>query len=112
MAARKWGEAMPVISVMYPSANGATFDESYYMQSHIKLVRERWGPMGLSDITVLRGVPGPDGAAPTYSMSALLTFATMDQFKAAAAKHGKEIFADIPKFSTAQPLVQFNETVG
>lgn len=102
---------MPVISVMYPSADGATFDETYYMQTHMKLVRERWGSMGLRHATVLRGVKGPDGAAPTYSTMALLDFESLEQFKAAAAAHGKEIFADIPNFTTAQPVVQFNEGV-
>ncbi len=103
---------MPVIAVMYPSEGGASFDEHYYMQSHIALVRQKWGPLGLSDVKVMRGVPGPDGAAPTYMMTALLTFGSMDQFKGAAAQHGKEIFADIPNFTAAKPVIQFNEAVG
>ena len=40
---------MPVIAVMYPSAGGATFDESYYTNSHLALVRTHWPGMGLSD---------------------------------------------------------------
>jgi uncharacterized protein (TIGR02118 family) len=103
---------MPVIAVMYPSAGGASFDEGYYMRTHIPLVRRLWETLGLSNVSVMRGVPGPDGAAPTYTMVALLTFGSMDQFKAAAAQHGKEIFADIPNFSSASPVIQFNETVG
>ncbi len=102
---------MPVIAVMYPSAGGATFDESYYTNSHMALVRRHWVGMGLSDVKLMRGVPGPDGSAPTYMMTALLTFASMDAFKAAAAAHGKEIFADIPNFTSAQPVVQFNEAL-
>ena len=103
---------MPVIAVMYPSAVGASFDEDYYMQTHMPLVRRLWEPLGLTDATVLRGIPGPDGAAPTYMMTALLTFGSIDQFKGAAAQHGKEIFADIPNFTAAAPVIQFNETVG
>ena len=102
---------MPVIAVMYPSADGATFDESYYMQTHIPLVRQRWEQLGLTNVAVMRGVPGPDGARPVYTMVALLTFATMDQFQAAAAQHGREIFADIPNFTSASPVIQFNEPV-
>ena len=103
---------MPVIAVMYPSAGDARFDESYYMQTHMPLVRRHWEGMGLSDVRIMRGVPGPDGVAPTYMMTALLTFGSMDEFKAAAAKHAKEIFADIPNFTDAKPVVQFNEPVG
>ena len=103
---------MPVIAVMYPSAGGTTFDETYYLQTHMPLVHRHWDAMGLSGVTLMRGVPGPDGAAPAYVMTALLTFASMDAFKTAAAAHGKEIFADIPNFTSAQPVVQFNETLG
>lgn len=102
---------MLIITVMYPSTGGARFDENYYMQSHIPLVQQRWGSLGLSDVMVLRGVPGPDGAVPTYSMIAVLTFGSMDQFKDAEAKHGEEIFADISKFTDAKPVLQFNDSV-
>lgn len=101
---------MPVLAVMYPSAD-SSFDHGYYMQVHIPLVRRLWEPMGLEAVTVMRGVTGPEGTAPTYSVIALLTFGSMQQFKSAAAQHGKEIFADIPKFSSASPVIQFNEPV-
>ncbi len=100
---------MPVIAVLYPSANGATFDHDYYMASHTPLVRRLWSPLGLQELTVMRGIPGPDGAAPAFALIAQLTFASMDAFKDAAARHGEEIFADIPKFTNATPVLQFNE---
>lgn len=103
---------MPVITVMYPSQGGSRFDENYYMQSHIPLVRQRWQSLGLNDVKILRGVPGPDGAAPTYTLLALLTFGSMDQFKDAAARHGEEIFADIPNFTDVKPVLQFNDPLG
>lgn len=105
------GSAVTVIAVMYPLAEAADFNEGYYMQTHIPLVRRLWEPLGLSDLTVLRGAPAPDGAAPAFRVIALLTFASIDQFKAAAGQHGKEIFADIPNFTRAQPTIQFSEVV-
>ena len=102
---------MPVIAVMYPSAGGASFDEGYYMQTHIPLVRRLWEKLGLTNVSVMRGVPAPDGAAPTYTTVALLTFGSMDQFESAAAQHGKEIFADIPNFTSASPVIQFSDAV-
>jgi len=102
---------MPVIAVMYPSAGGGTFDEAYYVQTHIPLVRRLWEGFGLTNVSMMRGVPGPDGAAPAYMMIALLTFESMDRFASAAGQHGKEIFADIPNFTSASPVIQFNEPV-
>ena len=102
---------MLVVMVMYPDAGSSKFDLDYYMASHIPLVRKLWSPLGLSDIQVLRGAPGPDGAGPTYTAIALLTFTSMDAFGAAAGAHGTEIFADIPHFTDATPVIQFNTPV-
>ena len=101
---------MLTVAVMYPAAD-ATFDHDYYMASHIPMVHRLWGPMGLQEVRVLRGVPAPDGAAPTYTTIALLTFTDPDAFTAAAGRHGREIFKDIPNFTTGQPVMQFNEVV-
>jgi uncharacterized protein (TIGR02118 family) len=100
---------MIVVSVMYPGGADATFDESYYLRTHIPLVRERWGGMGLSDVRLLRGAATPDGSAPPYRVTALLTFGSLSDFQAAGEAHGGEIFADIPKFTNVQPVVQINE---
>ncbi|MFL5110695.1 MAG: EthD family reductase [Microvirga sp.] len=100
---------MIVVSVMYPGGADATFDEGYYLQTHIPLVRERWRGMGLSDVRLLRGAGTPDGGAPPYRVTALLTFGSLSEFQAAAQAYGGEIFADIPKFTNVQPLVQINE---
>ncbi len=100
---------MMTVAVMYPATGGTRFDHGYYMDSHIPLVRRLWGPMGLQEVRVLRGAAAPDGAAPTYSVMALLTFADADVFAAAAGRHGREIFKDIPNFTDATPVMQFNE---
>ncbi|MDP9095696.1 MAG: EthD family reductase [Pseudomonadota bacterium] len=102
---------MPVISVMYPSDGGESFDEQYYLQTHMPLVREKWGPLGLSDTKVMRGVPGPDGSAPAFMMTALLTFGSIEQFHGAVAQHGPEVFGDVANFTAAKPMVQFNESL-
>jgi hypothetical protein len=43
---------------------------------------------------------------------ALLTFRSITDFQAAGKAHGREIFADIPKFTSVQPIVQINEDLG
>ena len=43
---------------------------------------------------------------------ALLSFSSAADFQTAAATHGTEIFADIPKFTNVSPIVQINDVVG
>ena len=103
---------MLVLSVMYPATDGAQFDVGYYMDTHIPLVRRLWSGLGLQELRVLQGHPGPDGAGPAQVMIALLTFASREAFAAAAAQHGGEIFADIANFTDIRPVLQFNAPLG
>lgn len=102
---------MTVISVFYPASPGATFAFDYYLDSHIPLVQRRWNPLGLKEVRVLRGSSAADGSAPPYLAIALLSFASLEAFQAAAAEHGPEIFADIPNFTNVQPVIQLNEAL-
>lgn len=98
---------MILVSVMYPT--GAKFDTDYYLKTHMPLVKDRWGPHGLRSAQVLRGAAKPDGSAPDYQMIALLTFGSLDDFKAAGKAHGREVFADIANFTDANAVVQIND---
>jgi uncharacterized protein (TIGR02118 family) len=102
---QKWC-VMFIVSVMYPA--GHRFDGDYYAKSHLKMVHDRWDPLGLRNLQVLHGLPGPDGSAPTYQVVAQLTFDTQAAFEAAASRHAAEIFADVPNFTEAKPMLQFN----
>lgn len=98
---------MILVSVMYPT--GPKFDADYYLKTHMPLVKDRWGPHGLKSAQVLRGAAKPDGSAPDYQMIALLTFGSLDDFKAAGKAHGREVFADIANFTDADAVVQIND---
>ena len=100
---------MILVTVMYPA--GEAFDTDYYLKTHMPLVKDRWGPLGLKSAQAIKGIAKPDGSAPDYQMTALLTFGSMDDFKAAGKAHGKEIFSDIPNFTKAQAVVQINDIV-
>lgn len=39
------------LMVSYPDSAGATFDRSYYIASHLSMVRDGFGPLGMSDVT-------------------------------------------------------------
>jgi uncharacterized protein (TIGR02118 family) len=98
---------MILVSVMYPT--GAKFDIDYYLKTHMPLVKDRWGPHGLKSAQVLRGAAKPDGSPPDYQTIALLTFGSLDDFKAAGKAHGREVFADIANFTDAKAAVQIND---
>ena len=101
---------MIVVSVMYGSE--ARFDEGYYLQTHMPLVRSRWAGL-LADTRVLRGLPGPDGSKPAYQLIAELSFASMAELQQAmGGPHAAEIAADVARFTDAQPAVQVNEVAG
>ncbi len=102
---------MVLVSVLYPNQPGSRFDERYYLDQHMPLVRRHWGPMGLSDIRLLRGTNTPDGGPAPFRVMALLTFESADALQKAAAAHGREIFGDIRNFTDVQPVAQVNEAL-
>jgi uncharacterized protein (TIGR02118 family) len=106
------GIPMILVSVMYPGGENASFDESYYLGTHIPLLRKRWTPMGLEEVHLVKGTGTLDGSPPPYRVMALLRFRSLQDFRAAAGAHGAEIFADIPKFTSVQPILQINEPLG
>jgi uncharacterized protein (TIGR02118 family) len=103
------GRNMILISVMYPQESGSTFDQAYYLEKHIPLVKARWSSMGLERVELVRGVGTPDGSAAPYAVMALLWFRSMQDFENAGKEHGGEIFADIPNFTNVNPVIQLNE---
>lgn|SRR5688500_3611557 len=100
---------MILVSVMYPGGDDSRFDMDYYLGTHMPLVRERWTPLGLHEAKVVKGVSTPDGGPAPFPVMALLTWDSAEAFKAGVAKHGEEIFGDIPRFTNTQPTVQINE---
>jgi uncharacterized protein (TIGR02118 family) len=100
---------MVLISAMYPNEPGSRFDQDYYLQKHIPLVRERWSPMGLEDLRLVRGVAAGDGSPAPYQVIALLSFRSLQDFQKAAEAHVQEILDDIANFTSVQPVIQINE---
>ncbi|MGH7154530.1 MAG: EthD family reductase [Acetobacteraceae bacterium] len=102
---------MIMVTVMYPAGENARFDMDYYMKSHVPMVGQRWNACGLREAKVLRGTGAPGGGAAPYSVMALLTFGSVQEFQRAVEQHGKEVMGDIPNFTNVQPVIQINEVV-
>ena len=100
------------ISVLYPSGEGKKFDVDYYVNKHMKLVRERLGGFGLARTEVDRGVAGGAPGAPApYVAVGHLYFSAAADFQKGMGVHGKEILADIPNYTNIQPQIQISEIV-
>lgn len=103
---------MAIVTVSYPSGEGASFDFAYYKSKHLPLLFDRWGAEGLEDVEALRGVAGADGGEPPFLAQALLRFNSLGSLQAAlGGEHIGEIMGDIPNFTNVQPHVQVNEPI-
>ncbi len=102
---------MIMVSVIYPADSDISFDLDYYLQTHIPLVKERWTPHGMTEVKVVRGTAKADGSAPDFRLMTLMTFTSLDAFKAAGAAHGREVSADVTNFTDRRGIMQINEII-
>lgn len=98
-----------IVSVIYQLGPNQTFDLDYYMNEHIPMVSSHFGRSGLKGVQVLQGIGSPSGDPARYHIIALLDFESVGAFTAAVEAHGAVVFGDIPRFTDAQPSIQFND---
>ena len=92
------------VSVLYPNADGATFDIDYYCASHMPMVQKVLGDT-LKGLSADYGIPGQ---GPYIAMGHLL-FETVADFQTCLATHGPTLLADIPNYTNTQPVFQVSE---
>ena len=71
------------VSVLYPSSSGDSFDVDYYKNTHMKLVREKLGPLGLLGCEVDAGITGLGDTPPPYAAIGYLFYESVQTFLAA-----------------------------
>ncbi|KAK2608506.1 hypothetical protein QQS21_002968 [Conoideocrella luteorostrata] len=90
---------MASITLLYPS--GHDFDLKYYLSTHMPIVETQWKSDGLRSWEITQFEPGLP-----YQIQAVLKFDTLAEWEAASTgKNAPPVFDDIPKFTTAQPVV-------
>jgi uncharacterized protein (TIGR02118 family) len=105
------GYLMIKVSVLYPYTEGATFDHDYYLNSHMRLVKERLGASLLS-YSVDKGISGGEpGGTPLYVTLCNLYFESLTSLASAMGPHGDELSADVPNFTTITPVQQVSEVL-
>ena len=97
------------VSVLYPYKDGVGFDMTYYLNSHIPMVRQKLGA-ACKGAAVEQGVAGGvPGTQPAYVAMGHLLFDTVESFQVAFAPHAATVMADIPNYTALQPIIQISE---
>lgn len=97
------------VSVLYPKKDGARFDWAYYIGTHVPLVGRKLGP-ALKSVAIEQGIgAGSPGSPAPFVAIANLTFDSVPAFEAAFGPHAAEIMADIPKYTSIEPIIQISE---
>ena len=101
------------ITVLYPNESGKKFDHDYYVNKHMKLVRDRLTAFGLVRTEVDRGQAGgaPGSPAPYVALGHVY-FNRVDDFAKGMGQHGAEIRADVANYTNIQPQIQISEIIG
>lgn len=99
------------VSVMYPNGPDARFDETYYLEQHMPMVRELMGDY-CKYYTVDRAISNgtPESNAPYIAMGHLFC-ESIDAFEAGFGPHSTDIMADIPNYTNQTPAIQISEVL-
>jgi uncharacterized protein (TIGR02118 family) len=96
-------------TVLYANQEGGRFDIDYYCNKHMPMVAERLGA-ACKGMSVEQGISGMmPGTPAAFAVIAQMTFESVEAFQNAFAPHAAEILADIPNYTTIQPVIQFSE---
>ncbi len=97
------------VSVMYPYAEGKEFDMKYYCEKHMPMVKQKLGS-ACKSIAVEQGLAGGGpGKPPSYVAMGHIYCESVEAFQAAFGPHTREIMADIPNYTSIQPIIQISE---
>ena len=101
------------VSILYPRQDDGAFDEVYYLEKYMPLVRERLTPRGLLRDEVCRGVSAPNPSQPPqYVYTCSLYFNTVEEVHQAFMAEGHDLMGAIPNYTNIKPVIQINETLG
>jgi uncharacterized protein (TIGR02118 family) len=101
---------MVKISILYPNKQGAKFEMSYYLNTHMPLSIERLSAhKGYKGVSVERGLAGDTpGSAPPYVALCHYLFDSVEDFMAAFMPHAELLQGDMPNYTDITPVIQFS----
>lgn len=101
------------ISILYPNRQGARFDVSYYVDTHMPLsIKLLSAHPGFRDVSVERGLGGAlPGSEPTYIAMCHFLFSSIEDFMSAFTPNADVLQGDMPNYTDIEPVIQFNEVL-
>lgn len=97
------------VSVMYPYKEGAKFDIDYYCERHMPMVRQTLGT-ACKGIAAEKGIGGAaPGTPPAYVAMGHILFDSILAFQTAFGAHASTFMADVPNYTSIEPLIQVSE---
>ena len=104
-------KGMTKVTILYPNAEGKTFDMDYYADKHMPMVAELLGD-ALKGLEIDKGMAGrtPDDAVP-YLAIGYLYFDSLAEYQNAFGPHAAQITGDIPNYTNSQPVIQISEVM-
>ena len=99
------------VSVMYPFAEGTTFNMEYYETKHMPMVAGFLGP-NLVKYTIEKGVASgiPNQPLP-YMAIGIFYIKNLDDYRAAIGPNREAIRADFPNYTNATPIILISEVI-
>jgi uncharacterized protein (TIGR02118 family) len=99
------------VSVMYPNGPDAHFDDAYYRDRHMPMVKQLMGDtckFYTIDKAMSKGAA--DANAPYIAMGHLFCD-SVEAFQTGFGPHTKAIMGDIPNYTNQKPVIQISEVV-
>lgn len=97
-------------SVAYPIQQGRIFHFDYFANKHVPLFARFLGDNCVK-FEVHKSLAMPGAPTPQFIGVAYFWVQSGEEFGAALAQHGEEIYADIPRFTDIEPIRQWSEVV-
>jgi uncharacterized protein (TIGR02118 family) len=99
------------VSVMYPNGPDIHFDEAYYKDRHMPMVKELMGDYcKYYTVDRARSSDTLEKSAPYIAMGHLFCD-SVEAFEAGFGPHTKVIMGDIPNYTNQKPVIQISEVL-
>lgn len=103
------------VVVFYPNDEDLKLDTTYYLQTHMPMVQEKFGQYGLKGWEAVEFSPdsGADGGRIPYALQAVLIWdKAEDVAKAMSSPEAQVVFGDLANFCNKAPISMGGSVVG
>ncbi len=99
------------ITILYPNAEGKTFDMDYYQNKHMPMLAQIYGE-SMKFLEIDQGVSGrsPEEEIPFLAIG-YLYFEKLSDYQEAFAPNADKILGDIPNYTNIKPIVLISKVV-